>query len=191
MGGNLFAQHQQALRRRIAGQFTGQGLQHAGGAAGPGLDREQVRARAGRRPAAARARHRARWRWRGPPPAGRRGRTVRWRRRGRPRPGRRLVRQIGGDIGAAAGAAAHVALGGQPLIGQDDGLPSDPEFLGQGAAGRQASPGRQGAGQDAVTKVVEDGVLPGLVWREHGWFAWSVGPLHPIADYAGLATVHA
>ena len=45
MRGNLLAEHQQALWRRIAGQFAGQRLQDARGAAGPGCGGKQVRRR--------------------------------------------------------------------------------------------------------------------------------------------------
>ena len=45
MGGDLLPQHQQALRRRIAGEFPGQRLHRPRCTARPRLDRKQVRRR--------------------------------------------------------------------------------------------------------------------------------------------------
>ena len=64
-----------------------------------------------------------------------------------------LVGQVGRDIGAAAGAAAHIALGGQALIRQHHGLAGDAHFLRQRPGRRQATSGGQRAAEDAVAEM--------------------------------------
>ena len=192
MGGDLLAQDMQALGRRIAGEFSGQGLQHARCAARPGFDREQVRR--GQAAGEQQAQRGVTGR-RGGGDLGQAGATGGQDGGGQGRGGgqcRDLVRQIGGDIGAAAGAAANVAFGGQAFISQHDGLAGNSKLLRQGTAGRQAPTRGQGAFQDAVAQMVEDGALAGLVWCEHGVVVtadWSNRhDLRPV--HAASAIVH-
>ena len=143
MGGDLAAQFRQPLRRRIAGDVARQRFQHAGGATRPGLLGEQV----GRRNAA--CQQRAKAGVAGGGGGGNGGEALaapgQRTRGGRRRHGRcgRGVRQVGSDVGAAAGAGADIALGGEPLIGQHHRLARHTQFLGQRAGRRQAGTGRQ------------------------------------------------
>ena len=118
-------------------------LQHAGGAARPGLLGEQV----GRRNAAGEQRAEAGVAGGGGGGNGGEALAAPGQRTGggRRRHGRggRGVRQVGSDVGAAAGAGADIALGGEPLIGQHHGLARHAQFLGQRAGRRQAGAGRQ------------------------------------------------
>ena len=88
VGGDLAAQFRQALRRRVAGDVGGQRLQHADGAARPGLLGEQV----GRRNAAGQQRAQRRiargGRSRAPRRGAGRAATADWRRSAAGRPGR-------------------------------------------------------------------------------------------------------
>ena len=137
-----------ALRRRIAGQARWTGSSGCGSSTRPGLRRGVIR----RRDAPASS---------VPRPLSRddEGRSVaqalatrgqrswpRWRWRGR---GGRGTRQIGCDVGAAAGAGADVTLRCQPLIGQDHGPARHAELFRQSARGRQSCTTRQRTGEDA------------------------------------------
>ena len=182
MRGDLLAQHQQPLRRRIAGKFARERLQHARRAARPGLDRKQIGRRQPTRqqqPQRRVTRRRCRRNLRQLRAAGRQ--RHRGHRRGRSR-GRGLIRQIRRHICAAAGPPANVTLGRQPLVGQHHRLPRHPEFLRQRPARRQPAAPWQGAAQYAVTKVIEYGALPRLVWSEHGVLAPSIGPIARTLD---------
>ena len=88
-----------------------------------------------------------------------------------------MIRQIGSDVGATASAAPDIALGGQAFVSEHHGLPGNAKFLGEGAAWRKASTAGKGSGQNTVAKVVEDGTLPGLVWREHDVGSLPIGPI--------------
>ena len=100
---------------------------------------------------------------------------------GRRRDGRvrRGIGQVGGDIGAAAGAGAHIALGREALVGQHHGLARHAQFLGQRAGGRQTGAGRQRAGKDALAQPVEHRLLAVLVWCEHRGSPRITGPIGP------------
>ena len=164
MGGDLAAQFRQPLRRRIAGDVGGQRFQHARGTARPGLLGEQV----GRRNAACEQRAEAGVAGGGGGGNGGEALAAPGQRTGggRRRHGRcgGGVRQVGGNVGAAAGAGADIALGGEPLVGQHHGLARHAQFLGQRAGRRQACAGRQGADEDALPQPVEHGLLATLVW---------------------------
>ena len=93
--------------------------------------------------------------------------------------GGRGVRQVGGDIGAAAGTGAHIALRSEALIRQDDGLARHAKLFGKRAGRRQAGAGGERAGEDALPKPVEHRLLAALVWYEHRRLPQRLGPIAP------------
>ena len=90
---------------------------------------------------------------------------------------RRGIRQVRRDVGAAAGAGAHIALSREAFVGEHDGLPRHADFLGHDARRRQSRAGRQGAGQDAEAEAIEHRLLAILVWDKHRGTTLLIRPI--------------